>query len=331
MNFKQIILILLIWLLYCGQTIGAYTYISSDVLQDGQIFDYSHTFSDKVIEFSLIDKNISGEWHIEMKTTDGHYLSLPFDASDKGCCVFDPAAVDWKRAIKKYDAQLNRYIFELTLYFKAYYTYPDSKIVRFALMPSRPIIDNISYSYEYDWEHNYICPNSDLSFTVISEDSDGFCILSTPTHQFSMGSFIIREPIDGYGRVEVSYDADWGEYICIEAYNKYGSILGDTICSTDYINDERILQRIDELKAQSFISTIQQDSIEHDINISICDNTIKFDHIVLDTCIYDLLGNCHMSLNNIDLIDISGLSKGCYILLYKCADSTTNIFKFIRP
>ncbi len=268
-----------------------------------------------------------GVWHVSILSNDNSYISLPFYSPGNGYCIIDPFVINWDNALKVYDIENNRDLFNVKIAFCVDDNIVDSKIIQFALLPARPQIENISFVYTYDWEWDDIYPNGDFSFTVVSPGASSFWFSCTDSFQFYPSFFSWGKDYEGHDRVDISYDADWGEFIYITAINEFGSARSDTICTTNYITDTDILKRIEFLKQAAHVSTVEDDTA---VNVVIKPEYIEFDSLVKNASIYNIAGQSILDAHDIESIPIYGIPSGLYILVYE--DQHMNIYnlKFIK-
>ena len=302
-------------------------YISPYIEQDGERYDFSHAFSSSELKISLNDKTVDGQWRVSVLSRGNVYVAIPFTIPRKGECVINPQDASWRSAMRKYDAELDRDLFEIEVRFYADDTFSECRTVRLALLPARPKMENVSFTYVYDWEWDDIYPNGDFSFTVVSPGASSFWFSCTDSFQFYPSFFSWGKDYEGHDRVDISYDADWGEFIYITAINEFGSARSDTICTTNYITDTDILKRIEFLKQAAHVSTVEDDTA---VNVVIKPEYIEFDSLVKNASIYNIAGQSILDAHDIESIPIYGIPSGLYILVYE--DQHMNIYnlKFIK-
>lgn len=291
--------------------------ISDTVMQDNRAFDFTEIFiSPMPLNISIKDSICHGYWTVSILSNSDIFeraLNL-----DKNCtnCIIDPYKIDkikWKNAKRHYDSTLRRDIFKLRIDFTDECGATDSKIIHWALLPSRPIISNEAFLYTFNWEDNDIYPNGVFSFIVKASDASGFLVNVSE-------SFLFEEPkfypwckrYDDNSITEVSYNADWGEYLQVEAYNAFGSVLGNAICTTNYITDSAILERISELKRADI--DVPKISFSNAF-ISWLNNTIVFREVADKAYLYYQNGQLIDSWRDIEHLDMSDYPNGIYIIV----------------
>ncbi len=307
-------------------------YISPYIEQDGERYDFSHAFSSSELKISLNDKTVDGQWRVSVLSRGNVYVAIPFTIPRKGECVINPQDASWRSAMRKYDAELDRDLFEIEVRFYADDTFSECRTVRLALLPARPKMENVSFTYVYDWEWDDIYPNGKFSFNARSDGATLFFLLYTESflpRSVQKPFFRFGETFEGNDNMLISYDADWGEWVKLEAANVFGTVASDdVICTTDYITDEKILSRIEYLEEKAGIQTVDHLSSS---NVVITADAIQFDDAVLSASIYDMNGRCMVSQRDVDYIDMANMAKGFYILVYEDKESNINRIKFVKP
>lgn len=290
--------------------------ISNEIEQDDSIFYFSEVFVSPIpLKISTEDSTHHGHWTVYVLTNcDIFERVLDIDTNCENC-IIDPYKIDksiWQYAKRHYNSILNRDIFKLKIVFTEESGDSDCKIINWALLPSRPVISDEVFSYIFNWEDNDIYPNGYFSFFVKAIDSSGLFVNISE-------SFLYEEPkfypwgkrYDGRSITEVSYNADWGEYVQVEAYNLFGSVLGDAICTTDYITDPAILDRINELKSAN--TDVLQMTPSSSF-ITLLHNEISFREVVDNAYLYNCNGQLIDSWRYIEHLDISEYPNGIYIV-----------------
>lgn len=288
--------------------------IAPQIMQNGQAFGYDHIFtSPDPIEFSLNNPDIKGEWKVEILYDDGYDVA-DFQATEEGRCIFSPNEASWTWAERQFDQTLQRDIYEVRISFTSAKYIVEWKSVKFALLPSTPIISDVIFTFEYDWELDIIWPYGKFEFNIQSDDATGYGIRISDSFLFSEPKFF---PYNR-GWFENSkgwYDADWGEYMCVYAKNRFGlSHYSEVLCTTDYITDENVLNRINELRHLASIDDINVDDSIPDAVWN--DNTISFNLPIDHVEIYDLSGRQIINAANIFSLDLSQLNRGMYLVTY---------------
>lgn len=302
--------------------------ISSRISQDGECYNFNHIFTkDSPITFYLTDNSVKGNWNIALLSDSGTYENVSFYVDSKGNCIFTPSDISWGQAMKQFDESLNRDLFEIEVRFITDSDIQSSEFIHLGLLPSYPVISNEKFTYVYDWEWDDIWPNGNFSFTVESSGAKGFMMYFSDSFLFSPPKFYrFSQYFKGNDSTIINYDADWGEYIRIETYNQYGAVINNPICTTSYITDESVLNRIAELEALADIETISTKT-----DLPVWDNNIlSFNQDMSFVQIYNLAGVCIESVQNISSIDLAHLSKGMYIVVYQNYHNKSNTFKILK-
>lgn len=311
--------------------------ISRQIEQNGSFYDagtYFTSLSDLTIR--LTDNDIYGDWNVAILNEKDEYVDIPFIITDYRQCVITPfdetiKKISWREAKKIYNESLNRDFFQLKVTYTASDKNKDEIYLRWGWIPSRPIISNIIFianSCDWDWEYDMIFPYGDFSFDVYSDNADRFnfnfsegCLFEKPDF---FGCVIAYDASDN---LRINHDADWGEYIFIVATNYLGYSSSDVLCTTDYITDEIILRRIEELKNEAGIGDVSIDVAPPTYQWN--NSTLTFNTQIDQIHIYDLSGRlCHKT-DNCDTVDLSDLHNGFYIIVYQYKSQIykTKIFK----
>lgn len=253
---------------------------------------------------SLAEPAIDGRWFVEYLTIKDKYETINI-VDDYGLnCIIDP----------QLDKDGRGHVRESQL--------------QWALVPSRPILKNVHFSYTYDWTDDTIFPNGIFSFDVDS-DSKTWCWL------YVSESYIWEIPViyawcekfDAIESKHIEYPADWGEFVYITANNEFGFSLSDVLYTTDYITDEDILNRINEIRETSSIDevNIDMDTIETKWN----NNTLLFSKEVDNVFVFSINGQLLRTATKCNSFDLSFLSSGVYFVKYNynSKSSQTKIYK----
>lgn len=292
--------------------------ISTMIEQDGRLCDFREVFSSPApLKISTKDGVGYGCWTVYILTNrDIFEKVLDMDINCVNC-IIDPYTIEksiWQDAKRHYDSSLNRDIFKFKIVFTEEGGVSDNMMISWALIPSRPIISDEAFSYVFNWEDNDIYPNGDFSFVVKAIEASGFFVNISE-------SFLYEEPkfypwgkrYDDGAIAKVSYNADWGEYVRVEAYNPFGSVLGDAICTTDYITDSAILNRIDELKSAANINALQ--STSSNSFITLLNHEISFREVADNAYLYNCNGLLIDSWRGVEHLNISEYPSGIYIVV----------------
>lgn len=313
-----------------GFTINAAQIISPVVQQGGEVYDFFHVFtSPEELTFSLSDKSIAGEWSICMRTSNNGYEEV--DAKvESGDCVFNPRNVKWVDAHREYDPESHRSLYEIRVSFKTDGDMEDVHTVKFGLLPKHPEISNISFTYVYNWDIDAIYPNGTFSFRVDAEGATSFRIHLTDWFLFSSENCFFSTGMSYpqcHDNIEVVYDAEWGEYLKVDAWNEFGHVISDIICTTDYITDIDILNRIEELKR---LAGTEDHFVDAQNSLEILENSIRAAANISCLAIYNMQGQIILEQTGGDTMDISNIPKGMYIIAYTDKTGHTNSLKYLR-
>lgn len=264
-------------------------------------------------------EGVSGEWYLYYLKKDGNFEKLNNIKNEGEYCVINPKENIWRDAYRYYDSKLKRNLFTMKVLFKEYSGQEESSLIDWALSPTKPEISDVSFKYEFDWNTNEIYPNGLFSFSVSSDDVTRFHTLVRESYNSdgtpSDHQWIISSDYEG-PVTKISYEAaEWGEYLQIFAYNECTYISGDTtLCTTDYIDDPAVLERINEL-IKSDVKEISTDTSE--LFIQVNQKSVSFMRTADSVSIYDISGHLVSCYVKVDNIDISELTKGMYIVVCK--------------
>lgn len=311
MKFKYIFLsiVTLLQSLY----ISATEIISPIVIQDGEAYEYTHVFEcPECMSFFLIDKNLSGIWKISFLNVNNQYSEIVNQNSDANGLEFRPSEFSWFWAKRIYDAKLRRELIEIIVSYISDNGDSESKRLLLGLTPTKPILSNFSFEYEYDWEWDEIWPNGYLWFDVESKDAISYEINFSRSFRFDPPDFFeFCMGFDAEEKSRIGYDADWGEFFYIGARNRYGAIFSDTLCTTSFITDEKVLNRINEIRDMASVKSLTN---EPNIEYSFQNNVITFTPAPSETTVYNTQGNVIIHCINESSIDLTNYSKGIYIV-----------------
>lgn len=293
--------------------------ISSQVGQNCEMYDINtHFTSPSELTIYLSNEFTRGKWSVEFLTKDDTYQSISCWRAYTGTCTISPAEyVGWNYAKRIYDETLNQDLFQFRVSFTTTDGIKDEIYLLWGLLPTRPIISNVLFTYIYDWEYDDIYPNGNLSLDVYSKYAQKFEFNTSASGLFERPDwfgYVIYYNADELLKVK-DYKADWGEYIDIAAGNHFGYVHSDVICTTSYITDEEILKRIEELREQAGVEDVSIDvaAPSYRWNNSILTFSVPIENI----SVYNLKGILQCSIKDSDMLDLSHLPKGLYIITYQ--------------
>lgn len=333
-------LIVLASILTCTLSAGAQT-ISEDIqLPDGSFVDKSHVFlEDEDCTFTVDNPSENTTWRLSLYAIDG--IREPFLnvlESDEPSFRIPIKSIDWSLC-KKFKSEDNRSAYYKGLVQLIISGEPIDEVeVCFNLLPEIPQITVLSFTYKYDWNFDDIYPNGNLVIKIQSKGANRYIFMSTDFFHFEFpqrGSRFYQEATPADGKCESAEfqtdDIDWGTYAAIIAYNQFGSVCSDTICTTDYITDPAILARIEEIR-QEMTGTEDIVVESNDVGISVRDNAVIFENgdDITDVQIFDISGKSVAAQTGGDTMDISDLKSGYYIIRVNTHQNKTFTRKFIK-
>lgn len=294
----------------------------SDVLMDSVMYQGNDRYSyDDIITrpydltFRLMDNSVEGEWRMAIFTNDNKWEERTncYNNREKAF-VITLQYQDWKSAKGFYDENLKRKIFQMRIRFLSDDGREDFKIIRLALIPSDPIVSDSSFEWSYNWEKDY-CDIGLLSFTVESDGAQYFEVLETASHYFDSEDlfFELCQYRDSANEARVTLDmCDWGEYVTVVAFNKFGhSNLRIPISTTSLIDDNEVLERIEEIKRKAKI----EDNFEtKETKYEWVNNCLYFLSEMSSIEVWDLKGSLVTTGYNISRIDMDKMAPGVYIV-----------------
>lgn len=308
--------------------------ISPDILlSDGQIVNTSHIFLDKENPtFSLDQSDFVADWQFHLYTSADKSESILISQSESSSNKF---TLDFVNTLTRdgITSKLHQFSngMDNSIYFIGFVQISSDKTIlekidiSLNLLPSKPILSNISYEYKYNWDFDMM-DYGNLSVTVSSNRTSGkflakatvdtFCF-EFPTTGRWYGTEFAKNSSSDNSAIFFTDWAEWGTYYWFETYNQYGYAVSDMILTTDYITDPDILNRLEEIKNSR--SEQPEIIISNDITFNTSQNTISIigdKSAISDITICDIQGRVLYTQNSNDDIDISSLNKGLYILLY---------------
>lgn len=331
---KLSILCLIVALAGSFQMSHAENLISDYVIQGEGVYPSTHVFTDPApLRFSLNDTSMQGEWSFSLLTNDDTYRDAAFTPIESGICEFYPLEIPSRRWIWEtkpiFNDSLDRDIFMLRVSFISEDGERDSRDIRLGLLPTRPVISEVSYTYRYNWEKDYIEPNACFSFKVKSEGADEIIIHESDPYFYEPPAFYgLSEGFKGMDEVEINYDEDWGVYLYVSAGNHFGSVRSEVICSTDYITDPAILARIAEIKDMETgvgeVGSDKPDSYRWDGTV------LTFPDIVSSVNVVDMGGREILSASDVESLNLSSFANGIYMVVYKFENQKDGVINRIK-
>lgn len=317
------IILFLISLLFLGLEVQAKVLLSQTILQGDTEYSLDDIIQNpEPISASLAGPVGAGFWSCMFASTFGDFKDLPHEDSN-GKCTFNPKEFEsWGRAKRYVDDRANVPVFLIRFCYTEYRGGSDTIDVKMALLPSKPQISDVSYSYVFDWETLDIWPNGYFSFKVRSDRATSYNILYSDSFLFEYEE--VPFTVQGFKSAQrpdgdlIGYDADWGEFVRVIAYNYFGQAKCDSILlTTDYIYDEDVRACIESLRPSAGIT----DMIKSDgIGFKIENRTVTFEENAEMVYVYNTTGAVMGQWLRTKTVDLSYLPSGIYILSY-CANN----------
>lgn len=211
----------------------------------------------------------------------------------------------------------------------------------FNLRPGKPLLENVSYEYSireitdnnlYLWgDWNLKIKSERAASAVVCYSAPGYCF-SYPGFEKLMARCTI-DNLNETGFTPFLIDGiNWGTYMIGMTCNDYGwaRAKSNVICSTDYITDPYILDKINELRENAGIEGVNLNA-----NWSVTRDGDAFSVTAgmlagARAEIYDAWGRRNSCAIDGDRIDISGLDPGVYLLCITTRDNRRKTIKFIK-
>lgn len=214
----------------------------------------------------------------------------------------------------------------------------ERKELSFNLLPQIPKFENISYFIDSS-EQNIYRMSGEFSFHIIGARTDIFRTLRSAPYMWPDDEIKFLGVIQDYPPHEQAqhthvYDeySPWGRFYKTIAMNDFGAVYSDTICTTDYILDEDVLQRIYASREQAAIHHPQNSSMS--INICNLENSIHINgYNLAKAIIRDSFGRIlfETPLNDEDnYIEWPDTSSGLYFISVTTTDNQLITKKLIK-
>lgn len=255
-------------------------------------------------------------WKVYILRDNDEYENVAQIRHDSVRFWIDPSKFSWRNSKKFFKEELNRDLYRIKIEASAQEE-QDSLILNWGLLPTRPIIKDVEFTYEYDWTDDWIYPNGLFSCMVEASYVDRYWIWLSE-------SFLFEAPVPvNYTSFyefmpsldkRFEYDADWGEFLRICAYNSYGFVYAEPICTSWYIEDEDILKRLDEIKETGMNKV---DNVSDESLIKLEGRDILFADCMDNVSIYNLTGALINSFKDLESVNLSELKSGVYLIVYQ--------------
>lgn len=267
-------------------------------------------YSADPLYFCIDNPDIDAKWKVEILKASGDYEEMPVYIWDSSECEVKFDDVAWRDACRIFDESLFRFLFKIRVSVALGGHDFDYMELYLAFLPTIPLIRDVNFVYDYDFELDEICLDTSLfSFHVDCDDDDSLYMGVSYANLFEEPHFIswivkANEEHPHY----FEYDADWGEYVVVIANNEFGSVYSQKICTTDYIYDKEVLDRLSYLKELADINVLEDDLTSFENNV------LSFSCPAELVQVIDTYGHVMMICKNQHEVDLSGLNQGVYIV-----------------
>lgn len=275
-------------------------------------------YENHIILLSSRDK-IAGDWSANIllhSEDESGYVWVEYLTEKNNYCFevyAESGSVNWRKAVITNDEVSGHRYFHGMVTFKSKEV-EDTIYVKYSLVPTRPIVKEVLFSFEnFDYEWG-IFENPLYTFTIRSEKANSLIFHeSFPSESFEEDIFLTTEIIPqsiGNSTYQCSLFFEWNQEVVISAANEYGaSMLSETIYLIDYINDLHIKEYLVNLTG--IFDTPYYELHEY----CILGNVVSFNDIVKELSIWTLDGKCVMRKSNIRCVDLGALEKGVYNII----------------
>ena len=262
----------------------------------------------------------TGDWSAQVllhSENESGYVWVEY-LTGKDTCYFEvyaePSSVNWRKAVVTSDEVSGHRYFHGMITFKSNEV-EDTIYVKYDLVPTKPVVKEVKFTYEdFDYEWGEF-KNPLYTFTIRSEKANSlFFSESFPTEIFEEDVFLATTEIIpqsiGNSTYECSLLFEWNQKVFVYAANKYGSsMLSDTICLANYINDLQIKEYLENLS--SILDVPRYELFE----LSVIDGVMSLNDIVKEISVWTFDGRCVMRKRNICSVDLGILEKGAYNII----------------
>ncbi len=214
-------------------------------------------------------------------------------------------------------------------------TYP----LRFLLKPSKPQIINGQYFGAWSTELvDFENRNSHLRLTIETENATCINIYRSGEWFFRSELPVNKRIFLGMGTIHdvdsqekihvIETCGSWGRFLQCSSGNDYGYVRGDTIFTTDFVTDPKILNDIDMLEME--YAGIQSLNCNRS-NIHLSSSQLYFtnEEDISNVSIYTSNGKCIYNQTNGMPIKIDTFTSGLYIISYYDHNSYYQTYKFL--
>lgn len=220
--------------------------------------------------------------------------------------------VNWKKSVRIEDMTNGHTYFKGIVVFRDE-TECDTVNIKFDLVPTRPVIEKVTFTYDYfDYEWGYY-ENAIYNINISSEGWQTMYSYETPPYEgFNekfLHSYICEMDTLDNDMYAVEQYHTWEQRIFFVAYNEYGSsIYSDTISTVDYIDDSKVLEYIYET------TLVENATIQDSFDFTIKDGVLFMDGEVRSCSVCTLDGRKVRQEDNVRFMDLRTLDKGTYCI-----------------
>ncbi|MDE6450195.1 MAG: hypothetical protein K2L41_08985, partial [Muribaculaceae bacterium] len=204
-------------------------------------------------------------------------------------------------------------------------TYDDSVItypLRFLLKPSKPQIVNGEYFGTWSTELvDFEDRNSHLRLTIETENATRINIYRSGEWFFRSELPVNKRVFLGMGTIHdvdsqkkthvIETCGSWGRFLRCSSSNDYGYVRGDTIFTTDFVTDPKILNDIDMLEME-YAGIQSTDCNQSNIHLSSSHLYFTNEEYISNVSIYTSNGKCIYNQTNGMPIKIDAFAPGLY-------------------
>ena len=338
-NFKTFKMRILLFITFLMSTMMSSAQVLDKVIVVNNSYEVmtEHTFVDgDSLKFSVICDDVVNhnfEWEACIEIQDNSFMSLIKRHVTSNSFGFSVSPSLFTQSnIKRIEFQNDSCIY----YHTKVFLYEDAVVLdslslHINVLPSKPKFVRLSLDGIFDYED--CCYNElaelRVSFTSNSMDQcylaqirsteDSLYLNQIPNH-YVLTYIPVTSVEEAYYHSIQYKNADWGQFYQIISQNKYGSVVSEEIIqTTDLIEDISIRDAVEHYYTPTFIKNVHPETLARCISYK---NGVLYktgsEGSVFSISIYDSKGQQVISSLISDLLDISFLPKGIYVI--KCID-----------